>query len=140
MGRPSPAQPQRSTRLRTRLRRGGQSTRSTTVLFSYDEAEPFHFSIKPNAVNDQCECGDERKPGADQKSRRAFNKIDPNTPGAGAKREQRREDDENYVKTSQGHLVANNRIIPGEINEPEKSEDKETGENENAIDQFFFGG
>ena len=65
--------------------------------------------------------------------------FDPETPDADAEREQRREGDENDVETFERHLVSD-RIVPGEIGEPEKSEDEKTGEDQNAIDQFFLRG
>ena len=63
--------------------------------------------------------------------------IDPEAPDADAEREQRRESDENDVETFQRHLV-NDRIVPGQISEPEKTEDENGGENQNAIDQLFL--
>src|SRR6202023_3650192 len=70
--RPWPARSRRSTR-----------TRSTRVLLSCDEAEPLHFSIEPNAVNDQANRRGERTDGSDDENRRAFAGVDPNARGPG---------------------------------------------------------
>ena len=53
---------------------------------------------------------------------------------ADPEREQRRERDENDMETFERHL-ASDRVVPGEISEPEKSENEKDGEDQNAIDQ-----
>src|SRR2546423_15127074 len=70
-----------------------RQTRSTITesgtAFSCDDAEPFHFSIKPDAVNHQRERGDKRTDCTGQINWRALNHIDPDAPRADSKREQR---------------------------------------------------
>src|SRR6266404_1832413 len=66
--------------------------------FSCDDPEPFHFPIKPNAVNHQREGGGERCDRAGEINRRAFDQIDPNAPGADAQREEGRENYEDDMK------------------------------------------
>jgi hypothetical protein len=58
------------------------------------DVEPFHFPVKPNAIDDERERAGERRNRAGKINGRAFDHIDPNAPAAHAQREQRRENHE----------------------------------------------
>src|SRR5437867_10266258 len=87
------------------------TTRPTKFSLSCDDAEPFHFSVKPDAVNDERNGADERGDRAREINRRAFHEIDPEAPPAHSERKQRREDDKNDVKSFKRHLT-DDRIVP----------------------------
>src|SRR6266480_1387108 len=127
---PAPAQPaKRSTRV--------ESTRFSP---SCDDAKPFHFPIKPDAVNDQRDRDHKRADCAGQINRRAFHEIDPDAPCSDPERKQRRENYKNNMEPFKGHLTNDRVVVPRQKDKPEKSEHKETGKNENAIDEPFFCG
>src|SRR5947209_8995899 len=108
MDMPAPAQPaKRSTRVE-----------STRFLPSCDDAKPFHFPIKPNAVNDQRDRDNKRADGASQINRRAFHEIDPDAPCSDPEREQRRENNENNMEAFKRHLTNHRIIVPREENKP----------------------
>src|SRR5205823_13961759 len=88
----------RSTRPRKRRRLGRRSTKSPKT-FSCDDAEPFHFQIKPDAVDDEGKRAAKRSDRPCEINWCAFHQIDPNAPAADAQREQRRE---NYEHDMQG--------------------------------------
>src|SRR6266480_3971486 len=128
--RPALAQPaKRSTRVR-----------STNFSLSCDDAKPFHFPIKPDAVNDERDRNNKRADCAGQINRRAFHEIDPDTPCSDPKREQRRENDENNMEAFKRHLTNDGIVVPRQKNKPKKSEHKETGKNEDAVNEPFFCG
>src|SRR5207248_4163472 len=129
-GTPMPVRPaKRSTR-----------ARSTKFSLSCDEVKPLHFSIEPDAINDECDRDDKRADGASQINRRAFHEIDPDAPCSDAEREQHRENNENNMEAFKRHLTNDRIIVPREKNKPEKSEHKETRKNEDAVDEPFFRG
>jgi hypothetical protein len=75
--------------------------RSTKFSFSCDDAEPFHFSIKPYAVNNQRDSAEKGSDRSGEINWSALDEIDPDAPRAATEREQRRKKDENYVETFQ---------------------------------------
>src|SRR5437868_11812826 len=88
MDRPAPAQSaKRSTR-----------ARSTKFSLSCDEVKPLHFSIEPDAVNDQRDRDHKRADCAGQINRRAFHEIDPNAPCSDPNSKQRRENNKNNME------------------------------------------
>src|SRR5947207_10795057 len=117
-----------------------RSTRAGSTKFSLscDDAKPFHFPIEPDAVNDQCDRDDKRADCSGQINRRAFHQIDPDAPCTDPEREQRRENNENNMEAFKRHLTNDRIVVPREKNKPEKSEHKETRENEDAVDEPFF--
>src|ERR1051326_40179 len=106
--------------------------------FSCDDAKPFHFFVKPDAVNNQRNCGRERRDRASKIKRCSCYKIDPQAPGTGADRKQRCENDENNMVSLKGHLPEDGVVVPCQYREPEETEHKKPGENQNAIDEPFF--
>src|SRR5213594_1961199 len=66
----------------------GTTTTSTKFLPSCDESQPFHFPIKPDAVNDQRDRDHKRADCARQINRRAFHEIDPDAPCSDPERKQ----------------------------------------------------
>src|ERR1700732_4571319 len=77
-GTPSPARAaKRSTRARSR-----------EFSLSCDDAQPFHFPVKPNTVNDQRDGGGKGHDQAGKINRRAFHEIDPNAPASNSERKQ----------------------------------------------------
>src|SRR5437762_11593081 len=109
--------------------------RSTKFSLSCDEAKPFHFPIKPDAVNDKRDRDHKRADCASQINRRALHEIDPDAPCSDPEREHRRENNENNMEAFKGHLTKDRVVVPRKKNKPEKSEHKETGKNENAVDE-----
>src|SRR5260370_6338598 len=69
--------------------KGSTRAGSTKFSLSCDDAKPFHFPVKPDAVNDQRDGGDKRADCAGQINRRAFHEIDPDAPCSTPEREQR---------------------------------------------------
>src|SRR6266568_726061 len=67
---------------------------STKFSLSCDDAKPFHFPVKPDAVDDERDCAGERRYCTGEINRRAFHEINPNAPASNTEREQRREDNE----------------------------------------------
>src|SRR6266568_8438520 len=119
-----------------------RSTRAKSTGFSLscDEAKPFHFPIKPDAVNDQRDRDHKRGDCTGQINRRAFHEIDPDAPCSDPEREQCRENNENNMESFKRHLTNDRIVVPREKNKPEKSEHKETRKNEDAVDEPFFCG
>src|SRR5205823_6554932 len=113
--------------------------RSIRLLLSCDDAKSSHFPIKPNAVNNERDRANKRRNRPGQINRRAFHEIDPDAPRANPEGEQRRENDEDDVKTFKRHLT-NDRVVPRQKRKPKKSEHKKAGENQNAIDEPLFRG
>jgi hypothetical protein len=111
----------------------------STETFSYDDAEPFHFAIEPNAVNDQGNRANERGDCSGEVDWRVFYEIDPNAPRAATEREESRENNEDNMETFKGHLT-DDWIVPGKKSKPEKPEDEKTSKNEDPINQSFFSG
>jgi hypothetical protein len=72
-------------------------------LPSCDQAKPFHFSIKQDAVDDEPHGGDKRDNGTGAIDRLAHSQINPDAIAANTEREQGREDDENDMKTFDRH-------------------------------------
>ena len=78
-----------------------QNKMITTVKnsLSCDDPEPFHFAIKPNAVNDEENRGEERAERAGAVDRLADGEINPDTPRGAPERQQRREKDKDDAET-----------------------------------------
>src|SRR6266496_898335 len=77
-----------------------RSTRAGSTGFSpsCDDAKPFHFPIKPDAVNDQRDRDDKRADCAGKINRRAFHEIDPDAPRSDPERKQCRKNNENNME------------------------------------------
>src|SRR5436309_13559142 len=78
--------------------------RSTKFSLSRDDAKPFHFPIKPDAVNDQRDRAYKRRDCAGQINLRAFHEIDPDAPCSDPERKQRRENYKNDMEPFKLHL------------------------------------
>src|SRR6516225_408600 len=86
--------------------------KSQKFSLSCDDPKPFHFPVEPDAINDQCNCSGKRRCRACKTNRRPFNEIDPDAPGAGPDRKQRRENDENDMESSKRHLAKDRVVVP----------------------------
>src|SRR6266550_3975201 len=122
------------------LAKKSTKVKSTKFSLSCDDPKPFHFSIEPDAVHDQSDGDDKRADCAGQINRRAFHEIDPDTPCSDPERKQRRENDENNMEAFKRHLTNDGIVVPRQKNKPKKSEHKETGKNEDAVNEPFFCG
>src|SRR5204863_2793320 len=91
-----------STRPRKRRRLGRHSTKSPKT-FSCDDAEPFHFPIKPDAVDDEGKRAGKRSDRPCEINWCAFNQIDPNAPAADANGQQGRENYEDDMEGLERH-------------------------------------
>src|SRR5207253_11026668 len=95
--------------------------RSTKFSLSRDDAKPFHFPIKQDAVNDQRDRDYKRADCAGQINRRAFHEIDPDAPCSDPERKQRRENYENNMEALERHLMKDRVVVPRQKDKPEKS-------------------
>ena len=77
---------------------GSTLTRSTKFLLSCDDAQPFHLSIKPNAIDNERNRNDERSNCTLKINRFAFDQVDPDAPRSAAEREQRGKHNENNME------------------------------------------
>jgi len=119
-----------------------RSTREKRIKFSLscDDVKPFHFSIKPDAVNDQRHRGNKREDCSSKINRRAFHEIDPNAPCSYPECEQRRENDENNMESLKRHLTNDRVVVPRKKDKPEESEHKKTSKYKDAVNEPFFRG
>src|SRR6266516_1917918 len=119
--------------------------RSTTVgptefSLSCDDAKPFHFPVKPDTVSDERNCSHKRGNCAGKINRRTFHQVDPDAPGAGPEREQRRENNEHNMESFKRHLMNDWVVVPRQKYKPEKSQHKKAGKNQDAVNEPLFRG
>src|SRR5205814_8296156 len=114
------------------------TTIGSTKTSSCDDTKPLHFFVEPDAVNDQRNCGRERRDCASKINRCAFNEIDPNAPSAGPDRKQRRENDENNTQSRKRHLPKERVVVPRQEYKPEEAEHRKAWGNQDAVDQPCF--
>src|SRR4051794_13966622 len=85
---------------------------TTRRPFSCDNAQPFYFPVKPDAIYHQQNCDHERGGGASAVNRCACYDVNPETPHAGPQRKQRREDDEHNMESFKRHLTKDWVVVP----------------------------